>query len=326
MRNDTLNGAQLALEVRDLRKSYGSVEAVRGVSFEVARGEVFCLLGPNGAGKTSIVEILEGYRSRSSGQARVLGTDPADGARELRNRVGIVLQQCGIQLDLTVAELVEMYGRYYSRRRPVDEVIEVVELTDKREARAKALSGGQRRRLDLALALVGDPDVIFLDEPTTGFNPAARRQAWSTVRTLGELGKTIFLTTHYMDEAQHLADRVAVMRAGEIIATGRPDELGGRDLRPAEVRFTLPAGLSLGDVPEVPSAGRSMEGDRVVVLTTEPVRAAQLITSWALDCDIELRHFSVTQPTLEDIYLELTGTAPSELGSPEHSEHEEVVR
>jgi ABC-2 type transport system ATP-binding protein len=317
-----LKSAEVALEVRDLRKSYGSVEAVRGVSFEVARGEVFCLLGPNGAGKTSIVEILEGYRTRTSGEARVLGMDPAGGARELRERVGIVLQQSGIQLDLTVAELLEMYGRYYTRRRPVDEVIDVVELADKRDQRARALSGGQRRRLDLALALVGDPDVVFLDEPTTGFDPAARRHAWSTVRTLGELGKTIFLTTHYMDEAQYLADRVAVMSAGEIIATGRPDELGGRDLRPAEVRFTLPPGWSLGDVPAVPSTGRSMEGDRVVVLTTEPVRASQLITSWALDSDIELRHFAVSQPTLEDIYLELTGLAEEE---PAAATHEEVL-
>jgi ABC-2 type transport system ATP-binding protein len=324
MRQTQLNAAEVALEVRDLRKSYGTVEAVRGVSFEVERGEVFCLLGPNGAGKTSIVEILEGYRTRTGGEARVLGMDPAKSERALRDRLGIVLQQSGIQQDLTVAELVEMYGRYYSRRRPVDEVIEVVELTDKRDARAKALSGGQRRRLDLALALVGDPDLIFLDEPTTGFDPAARRQAWSTVRSLCDLGKTIFLTTHYMDEAQHLADRVAVMRAGEIIATGRPDELGGRDLRPAELRFALPAGWSLGDVPEVPSTGRSMEGDRVLVRTTEPVVAAQRITTWALENEIELGHFSVTQPTLEDIYLELTGATagPGAAGPAEREQHD----
>src|SRR4030088_2919474 len=194
-----------AIEVAGLRKSYGEVEAVRGVSFEVARGEVFCLLGPNGAGKTTIVEILEGYRTRTAGDVRVLGMDPARGERALREQVGIVLQQCGVQQDLTVAELVEMYGRYYMRRRAVDEVIDLVELTEKRDTRAKLLSGGQRRRLDLALALVGDPELIFLDEPTTGFDPAARRQAWSTIRSLCELGKTIFLTTHYMDEAQELA-------------------------------------------------------------------------------------------------------------------------
>ncbi|HEY3726954.1 MAG TPA: ABC transporter ATP-binding protein [Solirubrobacteraceae bacterium] len=300
-----------AIEVRDLHKSYGDTEAVRGVSFDVARGEVFCLLGPNGAGKTTIVEILEGYRTRSGGDARVLGIDPASGSRQLREQVGIVLQQCGVQSDLTVAELVEMYGRYYVRHRAVDEVIDLVELTEKRDTRAKALSGGQRRRLDLALALVGDPELIFLDEPTTGFDPAARRQAWSTIRSLCDLGKTVFLTTHFMDEAQHLADRVAVMRTGEIIASGRPDELGGRDVRPAEIRFSLPADWSLGDVPEMPSVDRSLEGDRVLVLTHQPVRATQVLTTWAVEREVDLGRFSVTQPTLEDIYLELTGASPA---------------
>jgi ABC-2 type transport system ATP-binding protein len=310
-----------AIEVRDLRRSYGETQAVRGVSFDVARGEVFCLLGPNGAGKTTIVEILEGYRSRSAGEALVLGIDPAAGARELREQVGIVLQQCGVQVDLSVRELVEMYGRYHLRQRPVEEVIELVELTEKRDVRAKQLSGGQRRRLDLALALVGDPDLIFLDEPTTGFDPAARRHAWSTIRSLCELGKTIFLTTHFMDEAQHLADRVAVMRDGEIIASGPPEELGGRDLRPAEIRFSLPRTIALGDVPSVPCESRTLEGDRVLVVTREPVRAAQIITTWALERTAELGQFSVTQPTLEDIYLELTGGA--EQNSPLPSE--EVV-
>ena len=215
-----------AIAVSDLRKSYGETEAVRGVSFEVARGEVFCLLGPNGAGKTSIVEILEGYRTRTAGEASVLGIDPASGSRELRDRVGIVLQECGVQADLTVTELIEMYGRYYTRRRSADELIELVELSEKRDERAKQLSGGQRRRLDLALALVGDPDLIFLDEPTTGFDPAARRQAWSTVRSLCDLGKTVFLTTHYMDEAQALADRVAIMNAGVIVAIGTARRAG----------------------------------------------------------------------------------------------------
>jgi ABC-2 type transport system ATP-binding protein len=310
----------LAIDVRDLRKSYGETEAVRRVSFDVTRGEVFCLLGPNGAGKTTIVEILEGYRTRSGGEARVLGIDPAHGTRELRERVGIVLQACGVQQDLTVAELIEMYGRYHARRRPVDEVIELVELGEKRDTRAKQLSGGQRRRLDLALALVGDPDLIFLDEPTTGFDPAARRQAWSTIRSLCELGKTIFLTTHFMDEAQYLADRVAVMRAGEIIAAGRPDELGGRDVRPAEIRFVLPAGWSLGDLPVLPAQEPRIDGDRVVVLTTEAVRAAHDLTSWAIEREVELGHFSVSQPTLEDIYLELTGPAEH------HHESTEAIR
>ena len=297
----------LAIEVRDLHKSYGELAAVDGVSFEVGRGEVFCLLGPNGAGKTTTVEILEGYRTRSGGEARVLGIDPATGARALREQVGIVLQACGVQPDLSVYELIEMYGRYHVRHRPVDEVIELVELTEKRDTRAKALSGGQRRRLDLALALVGDPELIFLDEPTTGFDPAARRQAWSTIRSLCQLGKTIFLTTHFMDEAQFLADRVAVMRGGRIIASGRPEEIGGRDLRPAEIRFLLPDGMGLDDVPEVPAQHREAQADRVLIQTREPVRAAQIVTTWALDRDLDLGHFSVTQPTLEDIYLELTG-------------------
>jgi ABC-2 type transport system ATP-binding protein len=310
-----------AIEVSGLRKAYGDVEAVRGVSFEVARGEVFCLLGPNGAGKTTTVEILEGYRLRTGGDVRVLGRDPAAGERELREAVGIVLQQCGVQQDLTVRELVEMYGRYHERSRPVDEVIGLVELDEKRHVRAKNLSGGQRRRLDLALALVGDPALIFLDEPTTGFDPAARRQAWSTIKSLCELGKTIFLTTHFMDEAQALADRVAVMRGGEIIASGRPDEIGGRNLRPAEIRFALPSDWSLGDIPDVPSVGREIQADRVTVFTREPVIAAHEITTWALDHDVELAHFSVTQPTLEDIYLELTGS-----GDQHDMTNQEVVR
>jgi ABC-2 type transport system ATP-binding protein len=310
-----------AIRVSGLRKAYGEVEAVRGVSFEVARGEVFCLLGPNGAGKTTTVEILEGYRFRTGGDVRVLGRDPAAGERELREAVGIVLQQCGVQQDLTVRELVEMYGRYHDRSRPVDEVIALVELTEKRDVRAKNLSGGQRRRLDLALALVGDPELIFLDEPTTGFDPAARRQAWSTIKSLCELGKTIFLTTHFMDEAQALADRVAVMRGGEIIASGRPDEIGGRNLRPAEIHFALPPDWSLGDIPDVPSVGREIQADRVTVFTREPVIAAHEITTWALYHDVELAHFSVTQPTLEDIYLELTGS-----GDQHEMTNQEVVR
>ena len=312
----------LAVEVDDLRKSYGETEAVRGVSFEVRRGEVFCLLGPNGAGKTSIVEILEGYRRRTSGDVRVLGLDPADGSRALREQVGIVLQQCGVQPELSVAELIEMYGRYYARRRPVDEVIELVGLTEKRDERAKELSGGQRRRLDLALALVGDPELIFLDEPTTGFDPAARRHAWETIRSLCQLGKTIFLTTHFMDEAQYLADRVAVMRAGEIIAAGRPDELGGRDARPAEIRFRLPAGCTLSDLPRFPAASCGLEGDRVLIVTAEPVVVTHALTGWALERELALAGLSITQPTLEDIYLELTQ------GAEDHSDtrkREEVL-
>jgi ABC-2 type transport system ATP-binding protein len=307
--------AALAIEVRELSRAYGQLEAVRGVSFEVRAGEVFCLLGPNGAGKTTIVEILEGYRTRSAGEVRVLGLDPARGDRALRERVGIVLQECGVQGDLTVAELVEMYGRYHARRRPVEEVIALVELEAKRDERAGKLSGGQRRRLDLALALVGDPDLIFLDEPTTGFDPAARRQAWSAIRSLCELGKTVFLTTHFMDEAQYLADRVAVMRAGEIIAMGSPEELGGRDVRPAEIRFRLPSGLGLADIPDAHCHECALDGEHVLLRTAEPVRATQAVTSWALERDLELAHFSVTQPSLEDIYLELTRETPAAAGA-----------
>ncbi len=293
-----------AIEVRGLRKSYGSLEAVGGVSFEVASGEVFCLLGPNGAGKTTITEILEGYRSRNAGEVSVLGMDPAGGPRALRKRVGIVLQSCGVQLDLTVAELIEMYGRYHPRRRSVDELIALVELDAKRTTRAAALSGGQRRRLDLALALVGEPDLIFLDEPTTGFDPHARRHAWSTIRSLCELGKTIFLTTHFMDEAQTLADRLAVMRGGEIVALGTPAEIGGRGIRPAEIRFTLAAEHSL---PALQGVEPARAGEQVVVQTTEVVATTATLTAWAIENGVELGMFTVTQPTLEDIYLELTG-------------------
>jgi ABC-2 type transport system ATP-binding protein len=297
----------MAIEVDDLRRSYGEVEAVRGVSFGVTRGEVFCLLGPNGAGKTTTVEILEGYRERSGGEVSVLGFDPARGERGMRERVGIVLQQCGIQQDLSVAELLEMYGRYHLHPRPVDEVLELVELGGKRDEPIGELSGGQRRRLDLALTLVGDPELIFLDEPTTGFDPAARHAAWSTIRSLCELRKTVFLTTHFMDEAQQLADRVAIMRDGEIIALGSPDELGGRDARAAEIRFSLPPQTGLDDLPLMPYERCVMDRGRALVVTHDPVVALQLLTGWAIDHELTLARLSVSQPSLEDIYLELTG-------------------
>src|ERR1700733_4015720 len=298
-----------AIHVRGLCRSYGEVRAVRDVSFEVERGEVFCLLGPNGAGKTTTVEILEGYRERSGGQVSVLGFDPARGERGMRERVGIVLQQCGVQQDLSVAELLEMYGRYHLHPRPIDEVLELVELGAKRDERIGELSGGQRRRLDLALALIGDPELVFLDEPTTGFDPAARHAAWSTIRSLCELGKTVFLTTHFMDEAQQLADRVAIMRDGEIIALGSPDELGGRDARPAEIRFVLPRGVGLDQLPLMPYERCTLDGGLALVVTPEPVIALQLLTGWAIDHGLPLRRLSVSQPTLEDIYLELTSVA-----------------
>src|ERR1700739_29797 len=262
-----------AIEVSDLRKSYGEAEALRGVSFEVALGEVFCMLGPNGAGKTTCTEILEGHRLATSGTVRVLGHDPARNDRAMRERIGVVLQSCGIQEDLTVEELIEMYGRYYTRSRPAEELIELVELDAKRDARAGSPPGAQPRRLDRAVALVGAPDLLFLDEPTTGFDPHARRQAWSTIRSLCSLGKTVFLTTHFMDEAQHLADRVAVMAAGRTVASGPPQELGGREELPTEIRFALPDGLEVSDLPRLP-ADAEIASSRDGVLLRTSVRLA----------------------------------------------------
>ena len=302
-----------AIDVHDLRRSYGDLEAVRGVSFAVAAGEVFCLLGPNGAGKTTITEILEGYRARSAGEVRVLGFDPAHGERAFRERVGIVLQEAAAQGELTVAEALTMYGRYYPRRRPVDELVELVGLDGKHDERVKLLSGGPKRRLDLALALVGDPDVLFLDEPTTGFDPSARRQAWATIKDLCALGKTVFLTTHFMDEAQALADRVAVMVDGRLVALGTPAELGGRDTAPAEIAFALPEGVALSELPAVDGAQVSEPTPgRALIVTDDGVHTAHVITGWALERRHELRGFVITQPSLEDIYLRLTTAEPEE--------------
>jgi ABC-2 type transport system ATP-binding protein len=298
-----------AITVEELHKSYARFEAVRGISFEVAEGEVFCLLGPNGAGKTTTVEILEGYRQASSGRVDVLGHDPARTEPSLYERVGIVLQECGVQDDLSVAELLAMYGSYYPNPRPADEVIELVELDAKRSARAKTLSGGQRRRLDLALALVGDPDLIFLDEPTTGFDPSARRQAWSTIKALCGLGKTVFLTTHFMDEAQALADRVAVVVGGQIVAAGTPDDLGGRDRAPTQIRFALPADVALAELPDLGAARVSGPAQAVLVLSDDGLAVTHRLTGWALERGYQLAGFSVTQPTLEDVYLSLTQEA-----------------
>ena len=302
-----------AIEIVGLRKAYGDVEAVRGISFSVAVGEVFCLLGPNGAGKTTTTEILEGYRARSAGDVRVLGHDPEHGERALHERVGIVLQEAAAQAELTVAEVLTMYGRYYPRRRPVDELIGLVGLEGRADDRVKLLSGGQKRRLDLALALVGDPDLLFLDEPTTGFDPSARRQAWSTIKDLCALGKTIFLTTHFMDEAQALADRVAVMVDGRIVAIGTPAEIGGRDTAPTEIAFALPRGVALADLPDLGDAEVSEPAPgHALVVSTEGLRTAHAVTGWALDRGLELRGFAVSQPSLEDIYLRLTATGAEE--------------
>jgi ABC-2 type transport system ATP-binding protein len=296
-----------AIRVEGLRKAYGDLEAVSGLTFSVAAGEVFCLLGPNGAGKTTTTEILEGYRARSAGEVRVLGHDPEHGERALRERVGIVLQEAAAQAELTVSEVLTMYGRYYPRHRPVDELVGLVGLAGKEGQRVKLLSGGQKRRLDLALALVGDPDLLFLDEPTTGFDPSARRQAWSTIKDLRALGKTVFLTTHFMDEAQALADRVAVMANGRLVAMGTPAEIGGRDTAPTEIAFALPDGVGVADLPDLGEASVSEPAPgRVLVVAPHGLRASHAITGWALERGHELRGLKVTQPSLEDVYLRLT--------------------
>ena len=292
-----------AIEVEDLRKSYGELEAVRGIHFHVRRGEVVAVLGPNGAGKTTTVEILEGYLDRDHGQVNVLGVDPARGGSEFRQRIGIVLQEAGITPYLTVTEVLEMHASFYPAPRKVGEVIALVGLEEKADSRIKTLSGGQRRRLDLALGLIGDPELLFLDEPTTGFDPTARRQAWDVVRNLGQLGKTILLTTHYMDEAQALADRVVVISAGRIVAEGPPESIGGRADADAQIRFLLPAGVSVSDLP---LAATVEAGGMVLAVTAEPTKALQRLTSWSLERGEELEALSVSRPSLEDIYLALT--------------------
>jgi ABC-2 type transport system ATP-binding protein len=293
----------VAIEVRGLHKSYGDVDAVRGIDLAVDVGEVFALLGPNGAGKTTTVEILEGYRQRSAGEVSVLGHDPAKHERAFRRRIGIVLQSTGVDPYLKVRETVELFAGYYSRPRNVDEVLEVVGLTEKRDVRVLKLSGGQQRRLDVAIALAGDPELLFLDEPTTGFDPGARRNAWEIVRNLTGLGKTVFLTTHYMDEAQHLANRVAVIARGEIVAEGPPSTLGGRDLAGTVIRFRIPDGTELPAAAR--DAARTARGFELS--SPDATRTLHELTGWALERGIELEALEVTRPTLEDVYLQLTG-------------------
>jgi len=277
-----------AIEVRDLRKSYGPLEALKGLSFEVSRGEVFGLLGPNGAGKTTTVEILEGYRARDGGDVTVLGTDPESRDRAFRARIGIVLQSAGFYQRATVRESVELLSKAYPDPRDVAETIALVGLEDKADARVKTLSGGQQRRLDLALALVGDPEMIFLDEPTTGFDPAARRTAWGVIRSLKQLGKTVVLTTHYLDEAQSLADRVAIVQAGRLVAVGPPEEL-----TPASRTYRV---------------SYTRDGDRIDIDTEDPTEVLHQLTSEALERGERLEDLRVTRPSLEDVYLELTAT------------------
>jgi ABC-2 type transport system ATP-binding protein len=293
-----------AIEARGLVMRYGDREVLHGIDLVVPHGMVVGFLGLNGAGKTTTVEILEGYRRRTAGHASVLGMDPASGGRELRERIGIVLQESGHNPDLTVRETVRQFAGYYRRPRPVDEVVELAGLEEAADRRVRALSGGQRRRLDVGLALVGDPELVFLDEPTTGFDPAARRQAWEVIAGLRELGKTILLTTHYMDEAQALADRVAIIAAGRIVAEGTPADLAAAQ-RGTEIRFTLPAEIAPADLPRV-SGGVATRGRNVEISTDDPTRDLLALTGWAAGRGADLDGLTVTRPSLEDIYLTLT--------------------
>jgi ABC-2 type transport system ATP-binding protein len=282
------------ISIRGLRKSYGATEAVRGIDLEVERGEVFAFLGPNGAGKTTTVEILEGYRKRTGGEVSVLGEDPERAGRGWRERIGIVLQSGRLDPYLTVRESLDLYAGYFRAPRPTEEVIALIGLGGKADERASRLSGGQQRRLDVGMALVGDPELLFLDEPTTGFDPSARRQAWDVIAGLRDLGKTVFLTTHYMDEAQRLADRVTIIAAGRIVARGTPEDLGRRDRGETTIRYR-------------------QNGHEVSLQTAEPVKALNELTGRVLANGEELEGLEVTRPSLEDVYLELTAAAEAEV-------------
>ena len=295
-----------AIRVTDLVKTYDGVRAVNGVNFEVDHGEVFALLGPNGAGKTTTVEILEGFRDRDSGRVEVFGLDPADRAsgQLLRERMGVVLQELAVEPFLSVRQVLARNAGYYPDPRPVDEVLELVGLAAKADTRVKSLSGGQQRRLDLGLGIIGNPDLVFLDEPTTGFDPSARRGAWDLIRQLTGGGTTVVLTTHYMDEAEALADRVAIIDAGRVVAEGTPQSLGGRDVGEARIQFRLPAGRQVSDLP-VEATGAT--GDYIEIRTARPVEVLAALTTWALRESVDLIGLRVERLTLEDVYLRLTG-------------------
>jgi len=303
-----------AIEVHGLTKSYGSVQAVRGIDLYVERGQIFAMLGPNGAGKTTTVEILEGYRSRDGGTVEVLGLDPARQRQRLKSEIGIVLQSTGMDRYLTVAETVAEYAGFYPHPRPVDEVIEMVGLEGKRDTRVLKLSGGQQRRLDVAIALAGDPDLLFLDEPTTGFDPSARHEAWEVIKNLAALGKTVLLTTHYMDEAQYLADRVAVISNGRIVAEGTPATIGNRELARARIRYRLADGA----VPPPDLTAPPGPDGLIEVVPEDLTIALHRLTGWALDQHVELTGLEVIRPSLEDVYLNLTAApaAPAALAGP----------
>ena len=300
---------EAAVTVQDLHKSYGDFEAVRGISFEIAPGEIFGFLGPNGAGKSTTIEILKGYRSRTGGDTWVLGTVPAKPTRAWRERIGLVLQESELEPTLTVRETIRMFAGFYSKPRPVDDVIGLVGLQDKADARVGGLSGGQKRRADVAVALIGDPDLVFLDEPTTGFDPTARREAWNMIEGLKSLGKTVFLTTHYMDEAQHLADRVVIIARGRIVAEGKPDELGAAGKAGATVvRFRLPQGYKPEQVSAEVDAKVEVAGGVASFEADRPQRALYRLTGWAEREGIELVDIEVRRPSLEDVFLQLTGS------------------
>jgi ABC-2 type transport system ATP-binding protein len=295
-----------AIVVEALRKAYGPVDAVSDVSFEVEAGEVFALLGPNGAGKTTTVEILEGFRSRDAGRVEVLGLDPGDRheQRDLRARTGLVLQELAVEPYLTVREVLARNAGFYPAPRPVDEVLRLVGLEDKAPNRVKALSGGQQRRLDLGLGIIGNPELIFMDEPTTGFDPSARRGAWEVVHQLTQGGATVVLTTHYMDEAEALANRVAVIARGRIVAEGTPATIGGRDVGEVTIRFRLPREMAVSELPVAPTR---MAGDEVEIRTTDELTVLHELTGWALERRVELGGLTVNRLTLEEVYLRLTG-------------------
>ena len=291
-----------AIEVRGLHKSYGHVEAVRGIDLCVSKGEVFALLGPNGAGKTTTVEILEGHRDRSAGDVSVLGYDPGRNDRALKRRIGIVLQSTSVEPYLSVEETINLFRGYYPHPLPLEQILEVIGLREQRRIRVKRLSGGQQRRLDVAIGLAGDPELLFLDEPTTGFDPSARRGAWEMIRNLQSLGKTILLTTHYMEEAEHLADRVAIMVDGEIVAEGTPGELSQRD-GSVTIGFRIDSGLSA--LPEDLGAEQAGNSGRYTITTSTPTRSLHQLTGWAVEQGNELQELSVSRPSLEDLFIEL---------------------
>jgi ABC-2 type transport system ATP-binding protein len=297
-----------AVQVRDLRMSYGSTEVLRGVDFDVRYGEVFCLLGPNGAGKTTTLEILEGFRPPTGGTARVLGLNPTAQASRLRERVGMVLQECGFPRQARVAELINIWRSYYPNPRPLGELLDVVELADVRNTQVRKLSGGQRRRLDFALALAGDPDLVFLDEPTTGFDPEARRRCWAAIENLRRLGTTILLTTHYLDEAERLADRIAILRSGRIELAGTTHEVAARAGLATRISFTTPSALRRGQIALPAGIDLAVRGPLSVCHTENAAMTLRCLLDWAVENHLgDLDGLAVTAPTLEDSYLQLTG-------------------